>query len=356
MNRIELKPNDNITIAEINEGRGSRPKYWFTFNNSIDKTKWLFKNTNRDATSSLKTYEDLGEIIFNKICNQLNVSCVEYKLAYNHEKGYGNEGVISKNYNPNGFPEVSAYTLLDFYKNFMYDNFNGIVVDNENTLSNYIKSLKAFSLENPNIKINSNEILLQLEKMFILDYICCQSDRNWYNVAFLIDSNNNEMKLCPLFDNGNIFCWNYREGVIKHQRDSLRNKKNITQLNELLSSKPIALGIITPTALRDQNNPLRTQKSKQSPEIMNKVNEELIQMICNSKELRDFVFDNFRPNNNILKNAFKQAENEYGEFPDFLKEQSSLIYDIKCEHLLNLVKERLIQKSDYYNENDDREI
>lgn len=346
MKRIELKSNKNITIYDIIEGRGSRPKYWFSFNDSENKEKWLFKSTNRDTTNSVKTFEDYGEIIFNKICKQLDIPCAEYKLAFNYEKGYGNEGVISKNYNPNGLVEISAYSLLDFYKNFMYDNFNGIVVDNENTLSNYIKGLQTLKFDNPNLHIDENKILLQLEKMFILDYICCQSDRNWYNVAFLIDPKKSELTLCPLFDNGNIFCWNYKESVIKHQRDSLKNKNNIAQLNELLSSKSIALGIVTPTALRDLNNPLRTQKSKQSPELMSKVNEELIKMICSSSELKDFVFENFYKDNGILRNAFKEAEEEYGEFPELLKEQSSLIYNLKCNNLLELVKEKLIKDSE----------
>ncbi len=336
---IDTTDKNNIKIF-TRDLRGSRDKFWFYFNENTSE-KWLFKKTNIDDKNKIRTYEDIGEVVFYEICKSINVPCAYYELATNHTNEEDFEGVITKDYNPNNYIEFSGFSILDFYKNFIYDNYNGKQINVENTLDNYQKSLICFANSTNGLSINIEDLMLNLKKMFIIDYLSAQSDRNWYNISFLYDEKSGEFYMAPLFDNGNIFCWNHKESIIKHQLQVLKNKFKISYLNELLQSKTIALGIKTPTSIIDPNNPKKSLKLKQSDISMDTVEKELIEMIVNSKQLQDFVFSNFTEDNIILKNAFDEADKKYQGLPNFLYEQANLIFKLRCKFLTEKASEKL---------------
>ena len=349
MKRINLNEEKISPIKKI-EARGSRPKFWFTFlrDDKLSQDKWLFKNTNKILTSknnSAKTFEDIGEVIFSKICKKLNIDCVDYKLAEIQDAFGLRQGVICKNYNPDSFPEFSGYAILEFYRNFIYDNFNGIISANDNTLANYKKSLNCIMLnyqgkEIFNINVNVNQIFRSLTKMMILDFICCQSDRNWYNISFLIDTNTKELKMAPLFDNGNIFSWNFRESVINHQKIVLSKISTYEKFKELYQSKSLALGINTPVSNRDTENSTKANNLKYKNLPGNIIEEELSDLIIQDVELQKFL-NKCKNIPTYLEEAFNEFNEEYEENYEFLKNQACLIAKIKQQYIFNLVNEKI---------------
>ncbi len=341
---IDLTTESKNFVYFNTDNRGSRDKMWFSFYEKPN-VRWLFKKTNRDSTGQTKTYEDIGEVVFSQLCKVINVPCVEYVPAVCRTENNDYEGVMSKNYNPNKYVEVSGYSLLDFLKNFVYDNFNGRVFSADNTLDNYEKALICFSSLTNGIKMDIDGIMLQLKKMCILDYLTAQSDRNWYNISFLYDEKSGKFVMTPLFDNGDIFCWNHKESVIKHQYEVLHNKNKISYLNDLLLSKSVALGVHTPTSIIDITNPKRTIKFSLTKDFMETIADEIIDMIVQSKELQEFLFNNFNQENDVLAKAFENTEKKYGEVPQLLKEQSSLMFKLRSQFLCDRVAARIKEQT-----------
>lgn len=360
MKRINIEPDKNCKIYQT-EARGARPKFWFYFpdDKSDNPKQWLFKNTNRseETTNASKTFEDIGEVIFYKICKRLGVDCVEYKLAQYQKGDQIVEGVICQNYNPDECVELSGYTILENYRNYIYDNFNGKNVPNDNTLENYKRSLNCIKITHTplesehgtNLSVDINKIYKQMAKMLILDYICCQSDRNWFNISFLIDSKTKELKMTPLFDNGNIFSWNFRESVIEHQNTVLSKYPKYENYLELYQSKSTAMGVKTPVSHRDKNNPIRSINSKFKEISTNLIDHELASVIANDEELQEFLA-NCQNIGLYLEEAFEEFKKEYEEDCSLLRNQSSIIASIKSEHLLQLVKKK-IQEMEVDDEN-----
>ncbi len=336
---IDLTSKNEDFIFYTTELRGARDKMWFSFKDKPDE-KWLFKKTNRDSTGETITFEDIGEVVFYELCKIIDIPCVEYVPSVCRANDRDYNGVMSKNYNPNEYMEFSGYSLLEFLKNFMYDNFNEEQYSAKNTLDNYEKALICFANLTEDISIDIDEIMLQLKKMYILDYLTAQSDRNWYNISFLYDEESGKFFMTPLFDNGDIFCWNHRENVIKHQYAVLHNKNKIKYLNELLLSKSVALGIHTATSDIDMSNPKRTIKFKLTKELMETIDNEVIDMIAESKELQDFLFENFALENETLAKAFKNTEKKYGPLPQLLKDQANLIFKLRSQFLCEKVEKR----------------
>ena len=338
MNRIEVCTENygNASAIDI-DVRGSREKFWFSFNDSPNQ-KWLFKNTNKLGTNK-KTFEDIGEVIFYEICEQVGVKCALYAPAISVKDGVEKEGVISANYNPLGFQEFSGYSILEYYKNFAYDNYHGLNVDSENTLDNYLHALKCFAATNRAARVDVDKIMTEMGKRFLLDYLCIQSDRNWYNVSFLLDNSSCNFDLSPCFDNGNIFCWNFKSSVIEHLNKLLSNKNKISYLNEFLKSKPIAMGVKTCMSLHNNETPHLMSRLPQTEDSITILENEMVDMILKSKELQDFLFNKLGKENNIIDKAFFEAENKYGKMPELLHEQANRVFNLRCEHLTNLVKQ-----------------
>ena len=349
---IDITSKSKNLVYFTTDSRGSRDKMWFSFYKRPN-VKWLFKKTNRDSTGQVKTYEDIGEVVFTQLCKVINVPCVEYVPAVCRTDKKDYEGVMSKNYNPDGYIEVSGYSLLDFLRNFVYDNFNGRQYSADNTLDNYEKALICFASLTNGITIDIDDIMLQLKKMCILDYLTAQSDRNWYNISFLYDDKSGKFVMTPLFDNGDIFCWNHKESVIKHQYEVLHHKTKISYLNELLRSKSVALGVHTATSAIDITNPKRTIKFALTDESMETIDNEIIDMIEQSKVLQDFLFENFNQENDVLTKAFENTEKKYGEVPQLLKDQSSLIFKLRSQFLCERVAEKIKNQPQWGDDDDE---
>lgn len=357
MNRIDLTGKIS-RHPQILDARGARPKFWFTFLDqsiSSKQEEWLFKNTNKAlyVDNTTQTFEDVGEVIFSKICRKLGIDCVDYKLAQYQDNDGLRYGVICKDYNPEQFSEFSGHAILEIYTNFMHDNFKGFSHSNENTLFNYKRSFNCIMLqhdkEKTDIRVNVTNVFRLLSKMMILDYICCQSDRNFYNISFLLDRNTQELKMVPLFDNGNIFSWNFRESVINHQNIVLSKEPTIERFKELYQSKSLALGVKTPVSYREHENPTKANSLKYKDLPANIVEDELSDLIIEDKELQEFL-KQCEHIPQYIDEAFTEFQEEYGENYNLLRNQSSLISKIKQQYLLTLVKEK-IQKMEREDEN-----
>ena len=70
--------------------------------------------------------------------------------------------------------------------------------------------------------IDINTIVNSLKKIFVIDLLFFQSDRNSYNWGILINKTNNKVQLAPLYDNSNIFNFNKPDILNK----MIKNKDN----------------------------------------------------------------------------------------------------------------------------------
>ena len=349
MKRVILDKN----IQKINiDARGSRPKFWFYFKDNPDE-KWLFKNINRSNKScnQTKTYEDIGEVVFSRICKKLKVDCVEYKLATALNEEEKIEGVICKNYNSDNSVEMSGYTLLESYRRYIYDNYQGLQIPAENTLENYklsLENLNFVQTENKKHKnaqsfsLNPEKIYRQLSRMLILDYLCCQSDRNWYNISFLIDDKTKTLEMAPLFDNGNIFSWNFRKAVIEQQYKVLKRESAYSRYIELYNSKSMAMGIKTPVSHRNIDKQIQSNNVKIKDLPVGLFENELAEIIANDKMLSAFL-DECGQIPLFIEEAFEDiADEEY----TLLKDQSKMLAKVKFEHLQSLVNKKISEKEE----------
>jgi len=205
------------------EGSGRSEKVWLT--NRETKEIGLFKFTKSDKTNehvSEKLASDLARLIGLK-CAKIEVGryksrigCMSYLI--NSETEILIEGIylINKNY-----PSYDSYT--------MYDNVNKEYYSIEMIL----KSLAEYNLSNDFFRIS------------IFDFLIGNTDRHQNNWAVL--EQNNEIRICPMYDNGSSLCCYLEEknidcylGNDKVRFNSLVNSKSKSRIrvNKKIKKEP----------------------------------------------------------------------------------------------------------------------
>lgn len=130
-----------------------------------------------------------NEIVCQELCKQVDIPCASYDFAH-LASSYG---VVSYNFLKENEWLVSTQTLFDEYLTNIYTN---------HTFASYEKLLNSL---NPDVyNFDKDEILFNLFKVIVFDYITSQRDRHTNNINFICSAGENNkinLKLAPLFDN-----------------------------------------------------------------------------------------------------------------------------------------------------------
>ncbi len=150
---------------------------WFNLPNG----KALFKtyNTYRE---DIKKYRMINELVCCILAKQVGINCAKYQPAHIND----NKGLISYNILNKNEKLVNGETILNkgFYK--------------EPTLFNFAEALEYY--EKAGYVVNKKEIISDLYKIIVFDALTMQTDRNIFNINFIIDKQAN-LKVAPLIDN-----------------------------------------------------------------------------------------------------------------------------------------------------------
>ena len=327
MERLHIMPQ-NIVKENSVEQRGKRAKFWFEFLNR-DDGRWLFKQNSADNTC-----EDIGEILYYEICRQVGLPCAEYHLASFVENGVEVHGVITKDYNPKKYVEISGATLLIGYRNFIYDNENGKEIGIKNTLHSYEAALKNLKQNNSEIEIDES-CMMQLKKMCLIDYLTGQMDRHAYNVTFLLDENN---RLIPtqIYDNGNCFRFNRSTKYLQTMAEqNVNTKKPYGLLENLFKRSAPMLGVSTCTICDEYNQASGAWTMIPKEGMLETFEDELALLMLQNPELQSFFINKIRGENVVEKACAKAglSENEA-----FLKTDAQFIFTNRVERLFKLLQ------------------
>lgn len=327
MERLHIMPQ-NIVKENSVEQRGKRAKFWFEFLNR-DDGRWLFKQNSLDNTC-----EDIGEILYYEICRQVGLPCAEYHLASFVENGVEVHGVITKDYNPKKYVEISGATLLIGYRNFIYDNENGREVGVKNTLQSYELALNNLKQNNSEIVIDES-CMMQFKKMCLIDYLTGQMDRHAYNVTFLVDEKGTLMP-AQIYDNGNCFCANRSTHFLKGMADEiLKTRKPYGLLENKFKRCAPMLGVSTCTISDEYKQASGAWTMLPKEGALPVFEEELAELVLKTPELQSF-FINKIYGENLVEKACEKAglsENEA-----FLKADAQFIFNKRVERLFKLLQ------------------
>lgn len=327
MERLHIMPQ-NIVKENSVEQRGKRAKFWFEFLNR-DDGRWLFKQNSADNTC-----EDIGEILYYEICRQVGLPCAEYHLASFVENGVEVHGVITKDYNPKKYVEISGATLLIGYRNFIYDNENGKEIGIKNTLHSYEAALNNLKQNNSEIEIDES-CMMQLKKMCLIDYLTGQMDRHAYNVTFLV---NEEGKLIPaqIYDNGNCFRFNRSTKYLQTMAEqSVKTQKPYGLLENLFKRSAPMLGVSTCTICDEYNQASGAWTMIPKEGMLETFEEELAELVLQNPELQSF-FINKIYGENVVGKACDVVN--FGEDRAYLKKDAQFIFTTRVERLSKLLQ------------------
>ena len=165
------------------------------------KKKWIINNGTRYLLKGgRKTFqqEPFNEVLVSKICDELNISHVPYKLVKKRDNQFYSSCPCMVDENTE---LISAWELF-----------------NTATKTNSMSYFEQFTGGLKNCNFNFDEKTKQtLSIMFSLDYLVANTDRHFKNFGFIRDVNTLEWKgMAPVYDTGNSMFYD----------DSLYNLKN----------------------------------------------------------------------------------------------------------------------------------
>ncbi len=164
-------------ISNIGVSTSKYGNVWFNLPNG----KALFKTYN-SYREDIKNYRMINELVCCILAKQVGINCAKYQPAHIKE----DKGLISYNILNKDEKLINCEQVLrkGFYR--------------EPTLFNIADALEYY--ENAGYKVNKKQIILDLYKMIIFDALTMQTDRNTYNIHFIVDKQAN-LKVAPLMDN-----------------------------------------------------------------------------------------------------------------------------------------------------------
>jgi len=211
---------DDYSLNESNIA-GSRRKYLLE--------NFMFKEVRENS------FEDYSELFNEEVLKLFGINCAYYDLAkYKDRKGVITSLFLNYESFVSGLDIIKDYIKEEDIKKIMkYNNLESlseiledVVLEHNNNIDDYI------------------EILKNLRKMFLLDIIMLQNDRNPNNWGVIKDSAN--MILAPMFDNSNCANFNHPDRdpfdinvLLKYQESDPCNvyellKNNLGYLQDIL--------------------------------------------------------------------------------------------------------------------------
>ena len=162
---------------------------WF----NLEEGRAIFKTF--DLIPQSKKNRIVNELVCQELAKQLGIKCAVYKPAYKSK----DVGLVS--YDVAG-EQMDLYTGKELCTRAAINTCS-------NTISQYVKAIKFLSIFG--MKTNDKQILLDLYKICVFDYLTMQSDRHRSNVFFIKDKKTDTLKVAPLIDNELAFCGNCLE-------------------------------------------------------------------------------------------------------------------------------------------------
>ncbi|MBE7082112.1 MAG: hypothetical protein E7378_00310 [Clostridiales bacterium] len=204
-NFIRLKPARILSMDQSVRRRGITGVSSKTFGRKwffMPEGKALFKTFDGSYSSSIANIRMLNEIICYKLAMQIGISCAQYIPAnlVNHGKNY--VGLASVDILQ---PNETFVTYKSFRKIPGYD-FGFNLVDFSQILDIYVQN---------GVKIDKQEMLLDMYQKILFDVITFQTDRNITNYCLIINKKNKSYRPCPLFDNEFAFACDYLDTLDK---------------------------------------------------------------------------------------------------------------------------------------------
>lgn len=233
----------------------------FIYNYGKRKKIFLFDNNLIYKEQKPNTLESYAEVFCYHLFKKCDIDNAEYYFAkYNN-----NCGIITKNFVNSNEIFIDGTHLIDAYLNYK-EKKNTIfssqishdieLITKYNNVDDLIQVFKTFAAVY-NLDIDLVYIKDNLKKIYALDLIFLQSDRNSNNWGILLNKNTGKIKFAPLYDNSNIFNFNNPNIVNKMLENigddqklySLALEKNPTLLNlyktdDLFESKTILISKI----------------------------------------------------------------------------------------------------------------
>ena len=199
MPKKEFDLNDicfsDVKILPKTEQHGKRTKF------EIFDGNYIYK----EAKSN--TMEDYAEVFFYNFLKQLNVECAEYFLCSFKSK----KGVCTRNFIAPNEILLTGTQLIDSY--LSYNEINSQMFDYN--LHHDIRLITKYNNFQDiaiilhklfdNSKVNIQYIVEELKKIYCIDLLFLQSDRNSSNWGILYNLANSSIKLAPFYDNSGIF-------------------------------------------------------------------------------------------------------------------------------------------------------
>lgn len=312
--------NINKQVFDLDKILYIKPEY---FEKSVGKRNKLFLFDNQIIYKEKKAYslENFSEVFCYQFLKKFDINTAEYYFS-NYKNS---DGVITKNFINSEDFFIDGTKLIDTYLTYLETrkiefstklNHNIELITKYNNIDDLNKMFEFFSSI---YNIDINTIVNSLKKIFVIDLLFFQSDRNSHNWGILINKTNNKVQLAPLYDNSNIFNFNKPDILNK----MIKNKDN-EELIYLLAM---------------ENNPTLLQLHKGEDLFMPKYllienidDDEVIQFM---KELINKI-DSYG-----LENLVNEIIND---FPQILEKNMFKILITKLLTVnISLIKEKLLQ-------------
>ncbi len=152
---------------------------WFV----LQKGKALFKTFDGEYKAELKEIRIINELICQELASMVGILHADYEPASYEE----HSGLVTYNFLQNN---EKLITLADF-----------LSIDNEyeNNLLDIKHALKTY--EQVGYILDFDEIIFNLFKILVFDALTLQTDRNNFNINFIINQRTHTLALAPMFDN-----------------------------------------------------------------------------------------------------------------------------------------------------------
>ena len=169
--------NKYVGVGISTEVFGER---WF----KLPKGEALFKTFEGQYGENIREIRMLNELICQELCKQVGIKCAEYETAtFGDTQGLVTYNVAQKN--------EKLESLHQFMKRVhLYSETN--LEDLSEVLNRYIDR---------GYWLNKQQMLVDVYKMIVFDFITLQTDRNASNVNVIMRKDAKKCYMAPLFDN-----------------------------------------------------------------------------------------------------------------------------------------------------------
>lgn len=348
-----IKDEDNSyidlrgSLYDIEENTiGVREKFWikkepskfFTQNQRI--TNMLFK-FNRNNVSC----EDWGEIFASKIGKEIDLDVVDYFMA-EYDDGYcKRQGVLCGSYLPTkDVYEMSGRDLQVVYTKVNIDPETLETDKPINTVYSFVGDLEEIVdfPENEKRKV-IHMIKTELLKQCLFDYILAQTDRHWYNTAFLVFNKEGKVFIdkAACYDNGCMAFLKRKLSAISGISTEIgKDPVNSKRMRELMGGYIPMFGVKTSTVkLTYTHDGVIDSKLKVDLSVKDKFIDEITDEILNNPDIAIMYLKikNDLSIDNIVKSMKKVGDNPPPEVVKMIKD----VIDYQVNSLEVVIKKKL---------------